>query len=213
MCGTCRLWEFCMVCSGESYRRTLWGAVERQTTTGCFSAVCASPSSLSTRMSFVKKLKKSRQPSKQPMSLGIPTQIAVGVLGMSADLDTGVGSGGPFRSARNREIDRVDLTIAPDENDRRGSRIVIPDSSKIQQAHPSSSSTPFREREDNLTCMCIYVHSVAADGTDVRDLDSSTRTTGTQNPLGRSKGAARPYRHRSLFYRREGTRCSGPGGI
>ena len=93
---------------------------------------------------------------------------------MSADLDTDVGSGGPFRSARNREIDRVDLTIAPDETDRRGSRIVVPDSSEIQQAHASSSSTPFREREGNVTCTCIYVDSVTVDGTDVRDPDSST---------------------------------------
>ena len=49
-------------------------------------------------MSLFKKFTKSRRPSKQPLSLGIPTQIAVGPLGVDADLDPGVGSGGWFRS-------------------------------------------------------------------------------------------------------------------
>ena len=53
-------------------------------------------------MSFLKRFKKSRQPSKQPMSLGIPTQIAVGALGMNANLDRDVGSEGVFRPAKSR---------------------------------------------------------------------------------------------------------------
>ena len=32
------------------------------------------------------------------MTLGIPTNVALGALGMSADLDLNVGSGGAFRS-------------------------------------------------------------------------------------------------------------------
>jgi hypothetical protein len=38
-------------------------------------------------MSLFKKIKKSRQPSRHPASLVIPTQIALGALGINADLD------------------------------------------------------------------------------------------------------------------------------
>jgi hypothetical protein len=49
-------------------------------------------------MSFFKKIKKSRQPSKQPLSLGVPTQIAIGALGISADLDPDSGPEGVLHS-------------------------------------------------------------------------------------------------------------------
>jgi hypothetical protein len=49
-------------------------------------------------MSLFKKFKKSRQPSQQPVSLGIPTNIAIGPLGFNADLDLDAGPEGAFRS-------------------------------------------------------------------------------------------------------------------
>ena len=47
-----------------------------------------------TRMPLFKKSKKSRQPSQQPMSLGIPTHIAIGALGINAELDPAIGPEG-----------------------------------------------------------------------------------------------------------------------
>lgn len=52
------------------------------------------------RMQFFKKSKKSRQPSQHPISLGVPTQIAVGALGIGADLD--VGPEGVSRTVNSR---------------------------------------------------------------------------------------------------------------
>ena len=45
-------------------------------------------------MSLLKTFTKSRRPSKQPLSLGIPTHIAIGALGIDADLDPNISSGG-----------------------------------------------------------------------------------------------------------------------
>ena len=42
---------------------------------------------VSIEMPIFKKYKKSRQPSQQPMSPGIPTQIAIGALGMDLELE------------------------------------------------------------------------------------------------------------------------------
>ena len=103
-------------------------------------------------MSFFKKSKKSLQPSKQPMSLGIPTQIATGALGMSADLDREVGPGGASRSVRSR-TDWVDLTIAPGGNNERGSRIVVRDS--VQRA--AGAFITNRESGDDVTCACVML--------------------------------------------------------
>ena len=44
------------------------------------------------------------------MSLGIPTNIALGPLGIGADLDPNVAHGGAFRSVRSGGTDWVDLT-------------------------------------------------------------------------------------------------------
>ena len=45
-------------------------------------------------MLFLKKFKKSHRPSKQPLSLGIPTQVAIGALSINVDLDPNISSGG-----------------------------------------------------------------------------------------------------------------------
>ena len=57
--------------------------------------------SVSTRMPWFKKSKKSRQPSKQTASLGIPTHIAGVPLGISADLAPDINPEGVFRSVRS----------------------------------------------------------------------------------------------------------------
>ena len=41
------------------------------------------------------------------MSLGIPTQIALGVLGMGANLDRDAGPGGVFQFGRIAELGRI----------------------------------------------------------------------------------------------------------
>jgi hypothetical protein len=53
------------------------------------------------RMPLFKKSKKTRQPSQQLLSLGIPTHIAVGPLGFNADLDLNAGPEGAFRSVES----------------------------------------------------------------------------------------------------------------
>ena len=65
-----------------------------------FGAADTSPFPSRPRMSWFKKSKKSRQPSRQPASLGIPTHIAVGLLGISADLAPEIGSEGAFCSVK-----------------------------------------------------------------------------------------------------------------
>jgi hypothetical protein len=50
----------------------------------------------------LKKYKKLRQPSREPASLGIPTQIALGALGINVDLDLGTGAEGAFHSVKSK---------------------------------------------------------------------------------------------------------------
>ena len=47
---------------------------------------------------FSKKPKKSHQPSQRPVSFVIPTNVALGPVGLGADLDLGIRSEGVFRS-------------------------------------------------------------------------------------------------------------------
>lgn len=54
----------------------------------------------SSQMSLLKRLKKSRQPSQQPASLGIPTHVAVGPLGFGAKLDPGTSPDGVLCSTK-----------------------------------------------------------------------------------------------------------------
>lgn len=88
------------------------------------------------------------------MSLGIPTQIAVGALGMNADLDDDVEPGGVRSHGTNWE----DLTIAPGENNAGGSRFVLRDGNEVQQPPVSGASTPIREREDQIACAYILLY-------------------------------------------------------
>ena len=71
------------------------------------------PHSIPTRMPLFKKSKKSRKPSLHPMSLGIPTHVAVGALGINADLPSDTGSSeGVLRPVR--QADCIDLTLLQD---------------------------------------------------------------------------------------------------
>ncbi|KAF9643223.1 hypothetical protein BDM02DRAFT_3192003 [Thelephora ganbajun] len=84
-------------------------------------------------MPWVKKPKKSRQPSQQPMSLGIPTHIAIGPLGISTDLAPDIG---------------------PEAvNNGRGSRVVFRDRGMDQRPLASGASTPTHGREDGVTLL------------------------------------------------------------
>ena len=73
---------------------------------------------------FDKKSKKSIKSSQRHVSLGIPTNIAVGPLGFQAELDTD-SQGQQSRSCRDLEVDGPDLTAILDDKDPRASRIVF----------------------------------------------------------------------------------------
>ena len=71
-----------------------------------------------------KKSKKSHKSVQWNVSLGIPTNVAAGSVGIRAELD--VKPKGGSRSYRDLE-DQPDSTASPDENDNRASRIVFCD--------------------------------------------------------------------------------------
>lgn len=75
---------------------------------------------------FGKKPERSHRPSQQHISLGIPTNVAVGPVGFKAELDTG-SIRERCRSPYDLEVDRPDATVTLDENDTRASRIVSRD--------------------------------------------------------------------------------------
>lgn len=61
-------------------------------------------------MSLFKKSNKSRQLSRQPISLGIPTHVAVAALGISADLAPDIGPEGVFRPVTPELIGSISLS-------------------------------------------------------------------------------------------------------
>ena len=81
---------------------------------------------------FDKKSKKSLKSSRRHISLGIPTNIAVGSLGFRAELDIG-SKGERSRPYRDLGADRPDSTMTVDENDPRSSRIVFCDKESEDQ--------------------------------------------------------------------------------
>ncbi|KAF9786263.1 hypothetical protein BJ322DRAFT_775760 [Thelephora terrestris] len=79
----------------------------------------------------LKKYKKLRQPSREPASLGIPTQIALGALGINVDLDLGTGAEGG--------------------SDGKGSKIVFQARDVGQRLHASGASTQTPEHKGDVT--------------------------------------------------------------
>lgn len=97
-----------------------------------------------------KKTKKSHKPSQQLLALGVPTQIAVGTLGLNADLDLDTDPEGVFRRC-NRATDLADLTTSKGADNGGGSRIVFQEGSGAQQPHASGVSNPAHEGMDDVT--------------------------------------------------------------
>ena len=97
-------------------------------------------------MSLFKKFKKSRQPS-QHLALGIPTQIAVGPLGIHADLNPEIGPEGAFCLG----VDLVYLITALGPDDGKGSRVVVREVNVNQRPSTSGLSTTNPGLEDNGT--------------------------------------------------------------
>ena len=89
---------------------------------------------------FNKKPKKSLDPSKRHVSLGIPTNIAVGPLGFRAELDVDP-KGEQGCSPHNMGADRTDSTAALDENGTRVSRIVFHDKKSEDQELPTPETS------------------------------------------------------------------------
>ena len=73
---------------------------------------------------FDKKSKDSRKSSQRLVSLGIPTNVAIGPLGFRAELDIGP-KGERCRPYWDLEPDGPDPTVVPDEKDARASRIAF----------------------------------------------------------------------------------------
>ena len=88
---------------------------------------------------FDKKSKDSRKSSRGLISLGIPTNVAIGPLGFRAELD--IGQGERCRPYRDLEADGPDPTVVPDEKDTRASRIVF-QANKDGDRGPSTSEVP-----------------------------------------------------------------------
>ena len=72
------------------------------------------PSKNTMSRSFDKKPKKSLKPSQRHVSMGIPTNIAVGPLGFQAELDID-SPGQQSRSCHDPEVDGPDLTAILDD--------------------------------------------------------------------------------------------------
>jgi hypothetical protein len=89
---------------------------------------------------FDKKSKKLLKSSQRYISLGIPTNIAVGPLGFRAELDTGP-SGKQSRSYHDSKADRPDLTATLDEGSPRTSQIVFQDKRGESQELPAPETS------------------------------------------------------------------------
>ena len=86
-------------------------------------------------MQWIKKHKKSRQPSQQPASLGIPSHIGLVPLGINAELAVPeVEADSALHSDESRNRRGADLIAATGTYDGSGSRIVIQDRGRGQQS-------------------------------------------------------------------------------
>ena len=81
---------------------------------------------------FDKKSKKSLKSSQQHVSLGIPTNIAVGPLGFQAELDID-SEGEQSHPCNDLEVDGPDLTAILDDKDSRASWIMFHDKKSEDQ--------------------------------------------------------------------------------
>jgi hypothetical protein len=97
---------------------------------------------------FDKKPKKLSKSSRRHLSLGIPTNIAVGPLGFQADLDVGP-KGECTSSYHDSDTDRSDSTVTPDEETPRTSRIVFRDKGGENQELPAPEASTSGVVEDN----------------------------------------------------------------
>ena len=91
---------------------------------------------------FHKKHKRLLKSSRSLISLGIPTNAAVGPLGFRAELDIGP-KGEQYRICRDMRADRPDSAVTLDEDDPRTSRIVFFDKESEDQG-PSAPGTSTR---------------------------------------------------------------------
>ena len=85
---------------------------------------------------FNKRSEKPLKPSQRHVSLGIPTNVAIGPLGFRAELDIEPLGGWGF-SPHDLGADRTGSTAVLDENDTRASRIVFYDKKSEDRKHPT----------------------------------------------------------------------------
>ena len=130
--------------------------------------------SASPQMSSSRKPKKSRQPSKLPASLGIPTHIGLAPIGFGAELDLVTGSEGAFLSRIHR-VSNGWLTTVTGANHGRGSRIAFRDSNAGRLPDAPCASTQATEPENDVTGERA-LPPVDVTGTYVSDSATPTRT-------------------------------------
>ena len=85
---------------------------------------------------FDKRSKDSRKSSQRLVSLGIPTNVAIGPLGFRAELD--IDPKGERCPYRDLEVDGPDPTTVLDEKDTRASRIVFQENKSEDRGLPAT---------------------------------------------------------------------------
>jgi len=86
------------------------------------------------------KTKESAKLPRQHISLGIPTNVAVGPVGFRAELDVGP-KGEQRHSRRGLEVDRPDSTMMLDVKDTRAPRIVFIDRGGRSEGLPAPGTS------------------------------------------------------------------------
>ena len=120
-------------------------------------------------MSWFKKLKKSRQSSKFPASLGVPSNIGAVPLAIGAGLDSDVGS---ECALRDFGIDGVGMTVTTGVKNGDGPPFVFGES-KDQPAHTSG---PSALTDGNKGCIARGYTLSRDHGSDANLPDSATQT-------------------------------------
>ena len=90
-------------------------------------------------MNHLFKRKKSPEPSPQESLSEIPANTVAGPANHQLQSDPGLESG-RTRSSQNREVNRLDLTVALDERSGGGSQIAFQNRMDEDQEHPASGA-------------------------------------------------------------------------
>ena len=103
---------------------------------------------------FLKKIKKSRTPSPQPVSSATSANIVAGACGTSAHVDQNIGVGGMICFGRIDEAIRADLVSAVDSNNESTSGVGLPESDLGQRPNTPGFSAQLAGRDNDVPRAC-----------------------------------------------------------